>query len=350
MKGFQFVRNGQAAFVLFPLSLFAIHCAPEASAEQVAQPSAAEPQAIEPAPEKIEPAAEKSPKNDVSISDGGVLNEMAASSADTSPAMATAKPADPPPCPDEMALVGRTCVDRYEAHLVVELAGVLSPHPHYERPETGVRYLAKSAPGVFPQGYISAVEAKAACNASGKRLCSRREWLRACQDKGNQTYPYGPKGRRGVCNTGKLHLLPEVFGRRPVGGLKYDEHFNSPKLNQMPGFLAQSGEYTGCAGGRNIFDMVGNLHEWVSDKVDDRFMEQLDSEDVERREQPWSTGNGVFMGGFYSTTSELGPGCYYTTVAHEPRYHDYSTGFRCCADAVLPPTVPASAKAKKKGG
>lgn len=348
MKGFQFVRNGRIAFALFLLSLSAMHCAPEASAEQVAPPSAAAPQAIEPAPPK--PAAEKSPKNDVSISDGGVLNAMAASSADTSPAVATAKPADPPPCPDEMALVGRTCVDRYEAHLVVDLAGVLSPHPHYERPETGVRYLAKSAPGVFPQGYISAVEAKAACNASGKRLCSRREWLRACQDKGNQTYPYGPKGRRGVCNTGKLHLLPEVFGRRPVGGLKYDEHFNSPKLNQMPGFLAQSGEYTGCAGGRNIFDMVGNLHEWVSDKVDDRFMEQLDSENVERREQPWSTGNGVFMGGFYSTTSELGPGCYYTTVAHEPRYHDYSTGFRCCADAVLPPTIPASAKAKKKGG
>jgi len=41
-------------------------------------------------------------------------------------------------------------------------------------------------------------------------------------------------------------------------------------------------------------------------------------------------GNGIFMGGFYSTTGELGPGCLFTTVAHDAGYHDYSTGFRCC--------------------
>jgi formylglycine-generating enzyme required for sulfatase activity len=245
-----------------------------------------------------------------------------------------------------MALVGRTCVDRYEAHLVVEVVGV--PHPHWQRPEPGVRYQARSAAGVFPQGYVSREEAKEACEASEKRLCSRREWLRACQEKGIQTYPYGERGVRGRCNTGKNHLLVEVFGHNPRGGFKYDDHFNSPKLNQMPGFLARTGEHPGCSSELNVFDMVGNLHEWVSDKVDTAFMEKLDTEDVDRREQPWSVGNGVFMGGFYSTTSELGPGCFYTTVAHEPRYHDYSTGFRCCSNAVLPATLPASTK-KGKG-
>jgi len=44
-------------------------------------------------------------------------------------------------------------------------------------------------------------------------------------------------------------------------------------------------------------------------------------------------GNGVFMGGFYSTSNQQGQGCGYITIAHGPRYHDYSTGFRCCADA-----------------
>ena len=39
------------------------------------------------------------------------------------------------------------------------------------------------------------------------------------------------------------------------------------------------------------------------------------------------------MGGFYSTANQHGAGCYYTTIAHEPSYHDYSTGFRCCMDA-----------------
>jgi len=325
------------ALLLLPLPLLATQCAPEVSGQ--APPSAElTPVEAPPPPPPAAPPSDPAPSADVPAA------------AMTAAATVAAKPADPPPCPAEMALVGQTCVDRYEAHLVAEIGGVLSPHPHWQRPEAQVRYLARSASGVFPQGYISAVEAKAACEASGKRLCSRKEWLRACQDKGINRYPYGPKGVRGQCNTGKLHLLPEVFGHRVPGGLKYDEHFNSPKLNQIPGFLARAGEHQGCSNERNIFDMVGNLHEWVSDKVDPRFMEQLDAEDVDRREQPWSTGNGVFMGGFYSTTSELGPGCYYTTVAHEPRYHDYSTGFRCCSSAALPPTVPASTKKPKSSG
>ena len=33
--------------------------------------------------------------------------------------------------------------------------------------------------------------------------------------------------------------------------------------------------------------------------------------------------------------SELnGQGCLYVTSAHEATYHDYTTGFRCCADVV----------------
>lgn len=272
---------------------------------------------------------------------------------DTKPTTADAVPAvavvaEPPPCPDEMALVGRFCVDRYEAHLVADVGGVLSAHPYYKRLEPGVLYRARSEVGIFPQAYISRVEAKAACEASGKRLCSRNEWLRACKGSGAQTYPYGGKGKRGQCNTGKLHLLTEMFGRNPRGGFKYDEHFNSPDLNQTPGFLSHAGEYAGCASELNVFDMVGNLHEWVSDSVDQSFLDIMEAEEVERREQPWATGNGVFMGGFYSTTSELGPGCYYTTVAHEPRYHDYSTGFRCCAAARLPAVEPASVKKKKR--
>jgi formylglycine-generating enzyme required for sulfatase activity len=235
-----------------------------------------------------------------------------------------------------MALVGRFCVDRFEASLSrLTDGGERTPHAHYERPEKGVRYLAVSEHGRFPQGYISRVESKAACEAAGKRLCSRAEWQRACKGKGWMRYPYGPNGVRGRCNTGKLHLLTEKFGR-PQGGFKYDEHFNAPELNREPGYLAPAGSTEGCASDLGVHDMVGNLHEWVSDTVDEAFMEKLEAEEVERREQPWRVGNGIFMGGFYSTTTEHGPGCSFTTVAHEPSYHDYSTGFRCCKAAELP--------------
>ena len=83
--------------------------------------------------------------------------------------------------------------------------------------------------------------------------------------------------------------------------------------------------------------MIGNLHEWVSDTITDDFVTALEAEGVERRKQPWREGNGVFMGGFFSTGSEHGPGCKFTTIAHEPTYHDYSIGFRCCVSLPAPP-------------
>ncbi|WP_437778533.1 SUMF1/EgtB/PvdO family nonheme iron enzyme [Sorangium sp. So ce1097] len=251
-------------------------------------------------------------------------------------------------CPADMVLVGGFCIDRYEAHLVVDAGGQLSVHPHYQRPEPGVRYLARNEAGVFPQAYISRVEAKAACVASGKRLCTRREWQRACRGDGVHRYPYGPRGERGRCNTGKPHLLRELFGDHPPGGWSYERHFNSPDLNQKPGFLARSGDHAGCASDLGVHDMVGNLHEWVSDMVDHDLVQRMRTE-VERRDQPWQHGNGVFMGGFFSTTSELGPGCYFTTIAHEPAYHDYSTGFRCC-DSPEPPAAPEAAGGDKRDG
>jgi len=83
--------------------------------------------------------------------------------------------------------------------------------------------------------------------------------------------------------------------------------------------------------------------------VVDELVTKMEDENISRHKQPWREGNGVFMGGFFSTNGELGPGCKYTTIAHEPAYHDYSTGFRCCATAKGPPPDPAKpVKAKPR--
>ena len=252
-----------------------------------------------------------------------------------------------PPCPPHMALIGRYCIDQFEDALERSApSGEWTAHPYYERPPKDAPYRAVSVPGQFPQGYISRVESKAACEASGKRLCTKGEWQHACRGKGFQTYPYGERGIHDKCNAGKIHLLSQMF-KHPLGGMKYDEHFNSPELNKTAGFLAKGGEYAGCTTELGVSDMIGNLHEWVSDTVTQDLMDKLDEENVERRKQPWREGNGVFMGGFYSTTSEHGPGCFFITVAHEPSYHDYSTGFRCCEDAALPKKAPPKIAPKK---
>jgi formylglycine-generating enzyme len=251
-----------------------------------------------------------------------------------------------PPCPEGMALVDRFCVDRWEAVLFAPRSdGVLSRLAHNERPPAGVRFEARSLAGVMPQGYISRVEAARACKNAGKRLCSMREWRRACQGGAHTKYPYGSGRKAGRCNSDKPHLLAMHFGSSRKHWT-YDD-FNDTKLGLEPGFLAKTGEYERCVSDDAVFDMVGNLHEWVSDVVDDDLFERMQKEEVERRPQPWRTGNGVFMGGFFSTTDQHGPGCTFTTIAHEPTYHDYSIGFRCCATADLPP--PAKRTKKKKG-
>jgi formylglycine-generating enzyme required for sulfatase activity len=228
-----------------------------------------------------------------------------------------------------MVPVGATCVDRYEAHVVQKRSdGTLVPHPPYARPTNGV-FVAKSSPGVRPQAYISRIEAESACGQAEKRLCSVSEWYAACRGADDTTYPYGPSFVPGRCNVGRPHLLSILHGSNPKAW-KYDEHFNDPELGQRPGFLAATGEFAGCVSSYGAHDLVGNLHEWVSDRVDPTLADKLPLTAGIRRRLRANTGKGIFMGGFFSTTNQHGRGCEFVTMAHEPAYHDYSTGFRCC--------------------
>jgi sulfatase modifying factor 1 len=251
-------------------------------------------------------------------------NVAAAASVTTPPAVRA------PACPAQAVLVGDTCVDRYEGHLLEQLPdGTRIPHPAHERPIKG-RYVAACAAGMKPQAFISQVEAAAACENAGKRLCGLREWYRACTGAEGRTYPYGNSYEAGRCNVGKKHLLSIMHGASP-GGWSYAD-FNDPALGQADGFLALTGAHAGCASNEGVTDLVGNLHEWVADRVDDSLPSKLPLPAIIERRIGRHAGNGIFMGGFFSTLNQHGEGCQFTTAAHDPRYHDYSTGFRCCAD------------------
>ena len=101
-------------------------------------------------------------------------------------------------------------------------------------------------------------------------------------------------------------------------------------LHEMTHTISKTGAFELCTNAYGTFDMVGNLHEWVADDLTAHLEEEIpipyDHSLLGAR------GNGVFMGGFYSAHDEHGHGCEYVTTNHAPDYHDYSTGFRCCAD------------------
>jgi hypothetical protein len=206
-------------------------------------------------------------------------------------------------CPNNMALVGKTCVDRYEGTLVEVLADgrevPFSPH----LPPNGHSVKAKSVPGMTPQAHISMVEAQRACKAAGKRLCHAKEWKTACRGPENTKYPYGESRVPGACvDTNRTSPIQKLKGGR------YDHTtMNDPVLNTLANTVEPTGSTASCTNGFGVHDMVGNVHEWADD--------------------------GSFHGGYYLDTKINGEGCTYKTSAHAPTYYDYSTGFRCCADA-----------------
>jgi hypothetical protein len=99
----------------------------------------------------------------------------------------------------------------------------------------------------------------------------------------------------------------------PAGKLHADFSINhlDPRLNQVKyqgqPLLKRTGSVKTCAsrwGDDAIYDMVGNLDEWIDDP------------------------NGAFLGGFYSRSTK--EGCDASVSAHPPNYFDYSIGVRCC--------------------
>lgn len=252
----------------------------------------------------------------------------------------------PPPekrCPAEMVRVARRfCVDRFEAMLVDAVTGgTLSPYYPPSRklakaieatwdkerlsvgdPEDQAvplpllpgwqktrdfepRAVAKR--GVVPNGYMTGTLAALACKNAGKRLCTLEEWRTACRGDRDLPFPYGDKYVQGKCNVFREgHPAAELHNNASIG--HSDPRLNQVKINGKP-LLRRTGETDACASaweGDAIYDMVGNLDEWIDDP------------------------EGTFVGGFFSRSKK--DGCASTITAHPFDYHDYSLGTRCCAD------------------
>jgi hypothetical protein len=205
------------------------------------------------------------------------------------------------PCPANMAHVGSSCVDKYEASLVERTAEGEKSFSPFTAPN-GHDVRAVSRRGVIPQAHISMVEAKRACKASGKRLCKAQEWKTACKGPESTRYPYGNKRTPGACvDTNRSSPMNILHG-----GERTNKTLNDPLANQQKNTLEATGNREACTNGYDVHDMVGNVHEWTDD--------------------------ASFRGGYYLDTKLNGEGCDYRTTAHAPAYYDYSTGFRCCAD------------------
>jgi formylglycine-generating enzyme required for sulfatase activity len=235
---------------------------------------------------------------------------------------------------------GQFCIDRYEAVLVDHAQGRrLSPYYSPSREGTRSafdlwekkrldsetplgRTLAITPPpdwqlgqnfepravslgGEIPSGYVSGVLASVACKNAHKRLCTGEEWVMACRGEQGRKFPYGDEYVQGRCNVFRAaHPAAELHGNASIGHT--DPRLNAVEVDGKP-LLRRTGETRDCRsqwGNDGVFDLVGNLDEWVDDP------------------------GGLFLGGFYSRSTKQG--CEARVSAHPPAYFDYSLGVRCC--------------------
>lgn len=87
-----------------------------------------------------------------------------------------------------------------------------------------------------PRVGVTYDEALAACAQRGRRLCTVSEWRRACRGPGNNRFPYGTRHKAERCN--------DALGGRGQN-------------------LGRSGAREGCVTVEGVYDLVGNVEEWV---------------------------------------------------------------------------------------
>ncbi len=233
----------------------------------------------------------------------------------TSPAAPQAPPAPAPgACPSDMRLVEgthydqvqRLCTDFRHEHCFAFFPFLAA----FEARVTPVRtcmdtYEWPNRAGAEPVVMLRFVEAEAACASAGKRLCTEYEWETACEGPEVRPFPYGFRYEAGACNSDKTYR-PVSEARLASGNAAVRDAETRRAWQGEP-----SGTHPRCESAYGVFDMTGNVEEWVQ---------------TSRPEWPFRSS---LKGGYWS---KPWVGCRGTNERHGPQFRFYEVGFRCCKD------------------
>lgn len=169
------------------------------------------------------------------------------------------------------------------------------------------RYEYPNQAGAKPTVAVSWDEAKELCATEGKRLCTADEWTEACEGAEHSPYPYGFVRNAEACNHDKTYIIPD------------DNAYQNPatraqeiaRLNQSE----PSGSRPGCVSSFGVYDMTGNVDEWVLNEAGNE------------NGPVYQSG---LKGGYWGPVRNR---CRPETTDHNRWHHGYQIGFRCCADS-----------------
>ena len=217
------------------------------------------------------------------------------------------------PCPADMKLVEHDhfdeiehdCTDQRGKYCFAFAPGVThtkSPAPDHERFCMDT-FEAPNQQGAPPIVMKTGNEAAAWCESKGKRLCNEAEWETACEGPDMKPWVYGWKADPEPCNSGKTW---RQFDERALASGGDTAEAEVKRLWQGE----PSGARSKCVSAYGVYDLVGNVEEWVTARPNRPFKMAL-------------------MGGFWA---KPWTGCRGTNDAHEPGFRFYEVGFRCCKD------------------
>jgi len=168
------------------------------------------------------------------------------------------------------------------------------------------RYEYPNLRGVRPATMVDYFGAERACQVEGKRLCEAEEWTLACEGVGTWPYPYGLVRDKNICNIDRELLEPDLrsFARPREVSVEVE------RLDQR----VPSGALAGCVSAFGVYDLTGNVDEWVHNRRGDRGA------------APYDTG---LKGGYWGPIRAR---CRPMTTSHNGWFRFYQAGFRCCAD------------------
>ena len=225
-----------------------------------------------------------------------------------------AVPAAKAACPSDMRLVvgvhhdqvERFCTDWRQQHCFAVFPFLVALEPRVTAIQTCMdTYEWPNRAGVEPVVMKSFVEAEAACASVGKRLCTELEWETACEGPDTMPWPYGFRYDAAACNSAKTY--------RPVSEAKLAS--SDAAVREAETKRAWQGEpsgaYPACKSAYGVFDLTGNVEEWV------------------RSSRPQWPYKSALKGGYWS---KPWAGCRGTNESHGPQFRFYEVGFRCCRD------------------
>jgi sulfatase modifying factor 1 len=168
------------------------------------------------------------------------------------------------------------------------------------------KYEWPNQPGAKPDIAMDWQEAGNECRALGKRLCTDTEWTLACEGQERLPYPYGYVRNAEACNIDRPYIVPDdQKWATPAGRAE-----EMKRLDQRD----PSGARESCVSPYGVYDMTGNVDEWV---VNERGKEH---------EEPFVSG---LKGGYWGPVRDR---CRPMTTAHNQWHTGYQIGFRCCTD------------------